>query len=132
MYVVILLFRPLQWWQTLIIKYCTRTENSIWGKRNPLDLAVKIISACSKRKMHCWEIIHLTPKFNFLAREEYIWFQTIFVLCLKNVHKRIFLLPIMDHFSACTALIGAKKNVYYKKNWNMKLLNAFEILSISL
>ena len=85
-----------------------RTESSTWGKWNPfvprvnnLDLAIKIISSCSKRKIHCWEIIHLTPKINFLPQEQYIWFQTIFVLRQEDFHKRIFLLPIMDHFSAC-------------------------------
>ena len=34
-------------------------------EENNLDLVVKIISSCSKRKMHCWQIIHLTQKINF-------------------------------------------------------------------
>ena len=53
--------------------------------------------------MHCWQIIHLTQKINFLPHEQYIRFQTIFVLRQENFHKRIFLLPIMDHFPACTS-----------------------------
>ena len=87
----------------------SRTRRSTWGKWNPfdprvynLDLAVKIISACSKRNIHCWQIIHLTQKINFLPQEQYIWFQTIFVLRQEDVHKRTFLLPIMDNFSACS------------------------------
>ena len=79
----------------------TCTERSTWGKWNPfaprvnnLDLAVKIISSWSKRKMHCWQIIHLTQKIIFLPQEQYIWFQTIFVLRQEDFHKRIFLLPM--------------------------------------
>ena len=96
---------------------CTRTERSTWGKWNPftprvnnLDLAVKIIYSCSKRKMHCWQIIHLTQKINLLPQVQYIWFQTIFVLRQEDFYKRIFLLPTMDHLSACIYATTAQRS----------------------
>ena len=105
----------------------TRTERSTWGKWNPfaprvnnLDLAVKIISSCSKRKMNCLQIIHLTQKNNFLPQEYYIWFQTIFVLHQEDFHKRIFLLPIMDHFSACSITRDLTKRTIQRMGVSLK------------
>ena len=45
--------------------------------------------------------IILKQKINFLPQEQYIGFQTIIVLRQEDFHKRIFLLPLMNHFSAC-------------------------------
>ena len=66
-------------------------------------------SFCSKRKMQRWQIIHLTQKINFLPREQYIWFQTIFVLRQEEFHKTFF--P-----TSCTAMATATSRWVYSNN----------------